>query len=114
MDYKKLNKILSDCTDVKVEKIKNATIEVNNFPFIRLRNIFIENGTIHQEDIQNNVYVAVVKGGLGNKNPAWVAAYCGSESVLLAVYSREGLINQHTSDTVIKKIRSEVIKAAEK
>ena len=110
MDYNKLNSILSDCADVKLDKIKNETVKADNLPLIQLRNIFIENGVIHYEDLQNNIYVAVVKGGLGGRNPAWVAAYCGTDCVLLSVYAREGLINQHTSDSVIEKIRTEIIR----
>lgn len=105
MNFKELNEILKNEADVKESKIKNTTINVNGLKFLKLRDIIIGIGKIYFEDLEKQVYVANIGGGISNKNPVLMALCLEKEQLQISMYAREGLINQHTCEGVINELK---------
>lgn len=100
-----INKRLMDVCDAKEKKILNTTIRVNGLSFVKLRDILIEIGKIHLEDIEANIYIAVIPGGFARMNYAVVAFQLLEDELIIAAYANEGIINQHTSEGVVDEFR---------
>ena len=105
MDYSALNNKLCAITIVNTQKIINETIPVNNFSFMRLRDVLIKTGKILSEDFDHQVYIASIKGGFAKRNNATVAFQLLEDKIVIAAYADEGLINQHTCEGVINEFK---------
>ena len=105
MNFKELNEILKNETNVKESKIRNTTIDVNGLQFLKLRDIIMERGKIFLEDTDKQVYVASIGGGISKKNPVLMALCLENEQLQISMYAKEGLINQHTCEGVIDELK---------
>ncbi len=107
-DYTLINQILSEKCSVKVDEIQNISITVNEMPLVKVRDLFYKLGAIQHEDLIENIYIAAVPGGIRKKNVAYVGCRLVNDELQLAVYSKEGLIKQHTNEGVIYEITEEL------
>lgn len=102
--YEYINKILIKNTIVKEDKIVNKSIKTNGLTFIKLRDVLFKLGKIHKEILEDNIYIAVINGGLLKKNKAYVVLQLYEKELIIASYADEGILNQHTSGGVIDEI----------
>ncbi len=107
-DYNRVNQLLKDVCDAKDKAIQNKTIESNGLSMRKLSEVLVLLGKVHREDLVNNTYVAEIPGGIANKNHAVVALELSENALKIAAYAEEGLINQHTSEGVIKEIERRI------
>lgn len=105
MDKKKLTEKLNKHIKTKENKIVFYSTKTKNIKFIKLKDSVYElNGNILEEDEANHIYVASIKGGTFNSNYAYVVMQLEDDELNIALYSQEGLINQHTSENVLEKL----------
>lgn len=62
-------------------------------------------GKVLLEDIDNQVYIANIPAGAFNKNYAVVVLKFEKDKLHVFATAQEGLLNQHTCDKAITKIR---------
>ena len=105
MNFKELNEILTNEANVKKRKIKNTTINVTGLNFLKLRDVIMSIGKIYCEDLEKQVYVANIGGGISKKNPALMAFCLEDEQLQISMYAKEGLIKQHTCEGVINELK---------
>lgn len=103
-EYGKINEILKDTCKVKESKILNKTFKVENLTMRSLAWILLEIGKVKQEDLENNIYIATIPGGIAKKNYAVVVIELTERALRLAAYADEGLINQHTSKGAVDEL----------
>lgn len=89
--------VVEDNIEIKKYGAKGLT-------FLKLRDALITIGRIIEEDEEHKVYVAAIKAGLADMNTAYIAAGIEGDALELAVYAKEGLINQHTGDKAVEKL----------
>ena len=70
-----------------------------------IRDALIEVGDILEEKLDAGIYIAAVKAGSGDANPALVVALVEGSKCSLAACAREGLIKQSTAKKAIEKIK---------
>lgn len=105
MDKNKLIEILNKHIKTKAEKIVFYMERIQNIKFTKLRDsVYFLNGNILEEDLENHIYVASIKGGMFNSNYAYVVMQLENDELSVAIYAVEGLINQHTSENVLEKL----------
>lgn len=102
--YTEINKLLVEQCDAIAEKILNCSYQVQNLTIAKLRDILIMMGRIHFEDLEKNIYIALIPGGIRKKNTAYVVFRLVDDELHIAAYSDEGLIKQNTSKGVIDEI----------
>lgn len=96
---------LNEHFNTKENKIIFHSERLQNAKFSKLRDaVYDLDGNILEEDLDDNIYVASIKGGTFNANYAYVAMQLTDEEVSFAIYAMEGLINQHTSEKVLEKL----------
>lgn len=106
MNKEQLNEYLSKKCNVPIKLIKNSSVTIAALSLFKLRDIILSQlGTIQYEDVDNQIYIAAIRGGFLKKNTATVAFHLFENQLLLAVYAREGIINQHTSEDVFNEIQ---------
>lgn len=105
MEFLELNQILMTTADVNADKIQNYSIPIEGLSFLKLRDTLMESGKICVEDTEKQVYVASIKGGVSKRNTAVLAVSLTKYSLLVSIYSKEGLINQHTSEGVVNGLK---------
>lgn len=110
MDYSKLNNVLLKTFDISEDTIENYSLEVNNLPFLKLRDILMKLGTIYLEDFENQIYVATIKGGFFKMNNAHTAIQLDENCLKLSISAKEGLLNQHTIEGAINELKNNIIK----
>lgn len=103
-DFFRINDILSQKTDVDNKRIINKSYKVKGLSLIMVRDVLIKIGKIEYEDLNRNMYFALVPGGFFKKNTAYIVVELKDDILNLAVFSNEGLINQHTSEDAINEI----------
>ena len=74
---------------------------------LHVRDFFCAKGKVLLEDIDNQVYIANVPAGTFNKNYAVVILKLNKGKLYVFATAQEGLLNQHTCDKAIAKIRKE-------
>ena len=88
MDYQILNKELINNFGAKEKEILNEFFEVEQLNLMKLRDILLGLGKIYKEDLEQNIYIAIIDGGLCKKNKA-VAGFClTKEGLSVAVYAK--------------------------
>ena len=107
-DYTSINAFLCENTDAKRSDIVNNSYSVNGLSIEKLRDILIKIGDISIEDKENNTYIAVIPGGFLKKNYSSVAIELSNNELVVAAFSNEGIINQHTTDGVIDEIERSI------
>lgn len=106
--YRQINEKLINVCDAKEKKIMNKSFFISGLSMIKLRDILVEIGKIHAEDIQNGTYVAVIPGGFAKKNYAVTVFELSETEIKIAAYADEGIINQHTSEGVINEFTKRI------
>lgn len=110
MNKKALINSLKQYAAVDEKAIIEETIIVEELTFMQLRDWLIEIGTILKEDYDNHIYVISIAAGLANLNSAIIAIQLNKNALDCIGYAREGLINQHTAEKAINKIRQRIFK----
>lgn len=100
--------ILNRYTLVKENKMVEKSVELKQITFVKLRDRLLGLGKILEENFENSYYVASIPSGFANKNIAVVLILLEGYRLSLYSYSREGLIDQHTSDKAIERIIEKV------
>lgn len=95
---------------VEEKKLYNKSIPVKDMTFTNLRDSLLGLGKILDEDFDRNIYVINVPAGLGNMNAAMVATQLNGRFVDCLAYSKEGIINQHTAEKAVAKIKKRLKK----
>ena len=110
MDYKSLNNELISTFEVKENKIVNETFKVKQMGFLQLRDILLGLGRIYKEDFESNIYTVIINGGFRKKNKTISMFKLTEEGISVAMYAKEGLINQHTCEGVMDEFRRRIEK----
>ena len=110
MKYDSLNKELIAEFSAKEKNIHDETFKVDGFSLMKLRDILFGLGKIYSEDIENNKYIAYIYGGFFKKNRATAIFKLVDDEILVAIYAKEGLFNQHTCEGVINEFRKRIEK----
>ena len=71
---------------------------------IQIRDFLIANGTILEEDLEQNLYIASFRTGFLKLATAVVGIQMIERTCLVGVYSKEGIIKQGLSRSVINAI----------
>lgn len=103
-DYQMISELLVKQCDAKIEKIVNASFPVKGLSILELREALIMVGRIHLEDLDEQIYIALIPGGIKKKNIAYVGLKLTNDVLYISAYSEEGLIKQNTSKGVIDEI----------
>ena len=109
MDYEELIKIMDSIAVIEKEKITRKEYVVHNLSFMKLRDVLINCSHILYEDIERNIYIAEIKSGFFKKNAAITAFQLDHNKLKVLIYSKEGLVNQKTTEGVINEIKSQLI-----
>ena len=102
-----LKKLLIETYRIDPKSIYDYHIVVIGLKFIKIRDYLIIKGKIYYEDLNNKIYVAIVYGGIGHKNPAYLAMQLIENKIIINISAKEGLINQHTIEGVINEFKAE-------
>lgn len=76
---------------------------------LAIRDFLCINGDIIIEDLNAFLYIAVISVGFKNMNYAITVLKLENENLHIYAVAKEGLINQHTSKSVIDKIKAEFL-----
>lgn len=100
-----LRKLLLEYSSATVEKIQETVVAECKLSFEQIRDRLYLLGNILYEDLENQVYVAYVRAGIGNMSGAVLAMQlCGSKLVI-AGYAKEGAIKQNLCEKAIQKVK---------
>lgn len=100
-----LRKLLLEYSSATVEKIQETVVAECKLSFEQIRDRLYLLGNILYEDLENQVYVAYVRAGIGNMSGAILAMQlCGSK-LMIAGYAKEGAIKQNLCEKAIQKIK---------
>lgn len=94
------------CSYSKIDrsKIITDTVPYDRIDKTKLRFHLMKIGRILEYDEGLNIFVAIIKSGLGNKNPAIVGLMLQDKMLYIVAYAKEGLIHQGTAQKAIQKI----------
>ena len=96
-----INKLEPYC---KVERKNLYTAEgVIDTTFDKIKYALLEIGDILEEDNLQQTFVAIIKAGFANMNPAIVGVNVEKSKVYIVSYAKEGLINQNTAEKAVQK-----------
>lgn len=98
-----------------IEKIRNYvnindneiitdTTPCNGISEMKLRDYLMEIGTILEYDENANIFIATIKAGFGDRNPAIVGMMLHDKTFYIAAYAKEGFIHQETAQKAIQKV----------
>lgn len=107
--FDELNNILARYCDVNMDKIINRKYRIKNFSIEKLRDILSIMGNIERYK-EKSFYIASASGGIAKRNHAFIATELGTGILKVAVYSEEGIINQHTSEGVLYEFERKIEK----
>ncbi len=110
MKFDLLNKELISAFKVDEKKIRNEILNVNNLPLIKLRDILLSLGSIYREDLDQNMYLAIIYGGTKHRNKANIALKLLDGELFISIFAKEGLIKQNTCEGVINELRKRIEK----
>ncbi len=103
--YTEINNLLSKYAEIKSEKIINDSIYASGYSCQDLRDLLETIGSLHVELLERKTYIATIKGGFRNCNYATLAIGLEDDYVIVGAYADEGIINQHTSEDALRKLR---------
>lgn len=84
------------------------TVAVKNYNILKVRDSIIGLGTILEENIDEQFYIATIKIGFIGAYEA-VAIVCLDKDVIsIAAYAKEGLISQNNAQKAIDKIKKRI------
>ena len=112
MSYDELTFILKKAVKIEERNVQYSHIAVKNLSILKLRDILIECSKILFEDINDSVYVAEFRSGFLKKNSAVAALKLEQNQIIVAVYAKEGILNQRTAEGAINEIREKIKKYA--
>lgn len=104
--YSDVNHELSDIVGKKAALFSNCSISVQTLTFMKLRDILYGTGDILYENLEKQIYVATIKSGFFNLHYATLAIMLTGEELVVACYSQEGLIKQHTAEKAIASLKN--------
>ncbi len=107
-DYSKMNEILINDYSAKPDRIINEEIVTEGLSFRKIRDVLICIGTIHFEDLESQIYIASINAGIKKKNKACMVLEMVENVIYIAVYAKEGLIDQHTSEGAINEFSGKI------
>lgn len=105
MDNIVLNEILLSKVVVNNQKIINSEWKVEGLSLLKLRDILVIKGKVLFEDLDQQVYVAAIRGGWLRFNTSFAAFHLCNEKLQIAVISDEGVFKQHTSEGVLNELK---------
>ena len=106
MNTKELSEYLAKNCYCKDSAIRTDEIPIRGMTILRLRDTILVNGwRILLEDLERQVYITSIKGGFLRMNKADVALHLCDKQLRIALYAREGILNQHTSEDVLNEIQ---------
>ena len=108
MDQKTLLIKMHEHIDFREKDVIEQKIDICDMTLINLRDCLIGLGTILDEDYDLKSYVIKVSAGLANCNTAIVAIQLFENTLWLLGYAKEGLINQHTAEKAMDKVKKRV------
>ena len=103
-----LQALVKKFTDIDINTGKSINIDVSNISMLKLRDLLIGIGKIYYENLEEQVYVVKLYGGLFKKNPAFAALHLMDGILQIEVAAKEGLIDQRTCEGVINEIKRKV------
>lgn len=68
----------------------------------------IECGQILLDDKESGSLDTLVKGGLGNMNPALLVVHVSGKKADIIAFAKEGLVKQHTAEKAIDRLISNI------
>lgn len=110
MENKELNKLLLDNINIRNHEVENVEWSIKGLRFLKLRDILIVIGKIAYEDLENQVYIAIINGGWFKRNRAYTAFHLSNDTLKIAITADEGLFNQHTCKGVLNELRKSLEK----
>lgn len=108
MGYIDIYKSFLNEFNITQNEITSDSIKVSDFTIFNLRDLLLELGTIYREDIDENTYIAKIKGGTLKKNEAIVLAVLDNLDLRIAIFAKEGIIKQKTSEGILNEIRKRI------
>ena len=108
--FERINTLLGTMVSVGINRISNMSFRISELPILVLRDALVRIGKIYEENLEEKIYVAGVSSGFLKCNTAYVAMQICGDELLLAVYAREGIIKQHTTEKAVQKIEESLQK----
>ena len=110
MDNIVLNEILLSKVVVNNHEVIDSEWEVEGLSFLKLRDILIVKGKVLFEDLDQQVYVAAIRGGWLKLNTSYLAFHLCNEKLQIAAIADEGVFKQHTSEGALNELRKSLDK----
>ena len=89
-----------DC--VSVERIDDLTI----------RDALVGQGRILEEDLDNHIYVDLIRVGKREMSEALLIVKCEDKAVHISAFAKEGFIKQHLAEQAVEKAKLLISKKA--
>ena len=103
--FSELEKRMSIYAEIKPRGYKSDVITNNRISLLDIRDYFMINGQILEEDKECGIYIAKVCAGIKNKNPAVIAVKLIAGEIYISAYAKEGLFYQHTAEKVVNEFK---------
>lgn len=103
-NFTELKKRIATYSKINEKKIVTDFISTNKISFINIRDYLMEIGTVIEADEKEEIYVVIIKSGIINLNPTIVGILLKNETLYIAAYAKEGILNQNTAKTVIQDL----------
>lgn len=100
-----IEKRMMDYIPYKGGEFTWESIKSREVTLIEIRDFLIANGTILEEDLEQDLYIASFRTGFLRLANAVVGIILDERICLVGVYSKEGIIKQGLSRSVINAIR---------
>ena len=103
--YGKVEKVCSS-SDLKGNWIANAcydTICLEKVDDLMVRDALVGQGRILEEDLDNHIYVDLIRVGKMNMSEALLIIKRVEKDVYISAYAKEGLIKQHLAKQAVEK-----------
>ena len=108
--YSKVNNLLCERAGVNEKKIENKSYKVKDLTCMTIRDVLYAIGEITYENINENMYFALLSGGFLNKNTVYTAVELKHGVLNIALYADEGIIKQHTCEDALNEIEKNINK----
>ena len=90
-------------TKIEGDKVYATKIAIS-LSFIEVRDVLIEIADILEEDYQQQIFIAIVKAGFANMNPAILGISVEESNLHIVSYAKEGLIKQNTAEKAVERV----------
>ncbi len=104
-----LQALLMEHSNAQTEHIQEIKIQDCPLSILQIRDRLYLLGSILYEDLEHQVYVAAIRSGFGNMNHTIVAMQLQGTEFVAVGYAKEGLINQHTCEKALLKLKNAVL-----